>query len=54
MTQDNPRPVRKLIKYMLDVAMGMLFISEKGLVHRVSLRGLGLKHDKVGITKEIP
>ena len=52
LTQDNPRPVKKLIKYMLDVAKGMLFISEIGLVHRVSSshvkrtgERVGLKHD---------
>ena len=25
-----------LVKYMIDIAMGMHYISEKGLVHRVS------------------
>ncbi|KAL5457377.1 hypothetical protein EMCRGX_G034628 [Ephydatia muelleri] len=30
----NPRPTRQLVKYMIDVAMGMHYISEKGLVHR--------------------
>ena len=33
--QKNQRPVEKLIKYMIDVAMGMHYISERGLVHRV-------------------
>ena len=28
--------MEKLVKYMLDVALGMHFLSEKGLVHRVS------------------
>ena len=35
--QRNPRPVGVLIKYMLDIAMGMHYIADKGLVHRVSL-----------------
>ncbi len=34
--QKNPRPVESLVKYMIDVAMGMHYLSEKGLVHRVS------------------
>ena len=33
--QNNSRPVGVLIRYMLDVAMGMHYIAEKGLVHRV-------------------
>ena len=36
-TQRNYRPVEKLLKYMLDVSVGMHYIAEKGLVHRVSL-----------------
>ena len=34
--QQNDRPVEELVKYLLDVATGMHYISEKGLVHRVS------------------
>ncbi|KAL5457396.1 hypothetical protein EMCRGX_G034648 [Ephydatia muelleri] len=30
----NPRPIKQLVKYMIDVAMGMHYISERGLVHR--------------------
>ena len=33
--QNNNRPVVVLIRYMLDVAVGMHYIAEKGLVHRV-------------------
>ena len=36
--QNNKKPVKNLIKYMLDVATGMHYISEKGLVHRVCLK----------------
>lgn len=34
--QENRKPIKALIRYMLDVALGMHYISEKGLVHRVS------------------
>ena len=34
--QKNKRSVQQLVKYMFDVAMGMHYISERGLVHRVS------------------
>ena len=34
--QKNERPVKLLVKYMIDIAMGMHYISERGLVHRVS------------------
>jgi hypothetical protein len=34
--QGNERPMKALLKYMLDVALGMHYISERGLVHRVS------------------
>ena len=34
--QNNKRPIKKLLKYMLDVAMGMHYIAGKRLVHRVS------------------
>ncbi len=37
--QNHERPVEKLLKYMLDVAMGMHYISCQGLVHRVSFIG---------------
>ena len=33
----NERSVNQLIKYMIDVAMGMHYIMERGLVHRVSV-----------------
>ena len=33
--QTNSRPVDQLVKYMIDVAMGMHYIAEKGLIHRV-------------------
>ena len=28
--------MKQLVKYMIDIAMGMHYISERGLVHRVS------------------
>ena len=34
--QKNKRSSQQLVKYMVDVAMGMHYISERGLVHRVS------------------
>ena len=34
--QTYSRPVEQLVKYMIDVAMGMHYLAEKGLVHRVS------------------
>lgn len=36
--QKNKRSANQLVKYMVDVAMGMHYISERGLVHRVSYR----------------
>ena len=30
----NPRPVAVLVKYMMDVAMGVHYLSERGLIHR--------------------
>ena len=33
--QKHKRPVKTLVKYSLDIASGMLYLSEKGLVHRV-------------------
>ena len=35
-SKNNERSVDQLIKYMIDVAMGMHYIMERGLVHRVS------------------
>ena len=35
----------QLVKYMIDVAMGMHYIAEKGLIHRVCV--YMLKHDRV-------
>ena len=35
--QNNEHSVDQLIKYMINVAMGMHYITEKGLVHRVSI-----------------
>lgn len=35
--QKNKRPVPKLIKYMMDIGLGMHHISSLGLVHRVTL-----------------
>ena len=32
----NQRPVKNLVKYMIDISMGMHYIAERGLVHRVS------------------
>ena len=32
----NDRPASKLVKYMIDIAMAMNYVSGKGLVHRVS------------------
>jgi hypothetical protein len=34
--QINLQPVDKLVKYMLDISMGMHYIAAKGLIHRVS------------------
>ena len=34
--QTYSRPVKQLVKYMIDVAMGMHYLAEKGLIHRVS------------------
>ena len=34
--QKNDRPASKLVKYMIDIAMAMNYVSGKGLVHRVS------------------
>ena len=31
----NKRPLPRLVKYMVDVSMGMHYLSERGLVHRV-------------------
>ena len=36
-TQRNKREVHNLVKYMLDVATGMHYISERGLLHRVTM-----------------
>ena len=33
--------MKTLLKYMLDVALGMHYISEKGLVHRVRMLVVG-------------
>ena len=33
--QANPRPIKQLVKYLIDIAMGMHYISERRLVHRV-------------------
>ena len=35
-TQKNKREVHNLVKYMLDIATGMHYISERGLLHRVT------------------
>ena len=35
--QKNQRTVQQLVKYMVDIAMGMHYISSRGLVHRVSM-----------------
>ena len=29
------KPVRTLVKYMIDISMGMHYIAQKGLIHRV-------------------
>ena len=36
--QNYQAPFTKLFKYMLDIATGMHYISEKGLVHRVRIQ----------------
>ena len=36
---------KSLLKYMTDVAMGMHYLSEKGLIHRVSCVHLSLVED---------
>lgn len=36
LSQKKQQPVEKLVKYMLDIAMGMSHIAGLGLVHRVS------------------
>lgn len=33
--QTHRRSLKSLMKYMIDVAMGMHYLSERGLVHRV-------------------
>ena len=33
--QKHKRPIGTLVKYMIDVTMGMHYLSEKGLLHRV-------------------
>ena len=35
--QKTSKPLNWLVKYMLDIAMGMDFLSERGLIHRVSI-----------------
>lgn len=44
-SKKNQRSVDQLIKYMIDVAMGMHYIMERGLVHRVSY----VKHKMVSL-----
>lgn len=34
--QKNSRDEPQLMKYMIDVAMGMHYLSDKGIIHRVS------------------
>ena len=34
-SQHNKRSMSQLVKYMLDIAMGMHYISAKGLIHKV-------------------
>lgn len=34
--QKNDRSTQALVKYMKDIAMGMRYLCEKGLIHRVS------------------
>lgn len=42
-TQTNsPKSPERLVKYMVDVAMGMHYLAERGLVHRVSQPSLSL------------
>ena len=33
--QENSRPIETLMKYMYDIAQGMLYLAEKGFIHRV-------------------
>eukprot|EP00731_Ephydatia_muelleri_P032022 Em0023g529a len=57
----NPRPIKQLVKYMIDVAMGMHYISEKGLVHRdLAARNVLVGENEVckvadfGLLRELP
>jgi hypothetical protein len=36
LSKSPKKPIETLVKYMVDVAMGMHYIAERGLVHRVS------------------
>lgn len=47
--QKNKRSASQLVKYMVDVAMGMHYISERGLVHRVSLDTCQFTHKSIDI-----
>ncbi|KAL5503412.1 hypothetical protein EMCRGX_G010360 [Ephydatia muelleri] len=40
---NNPRSTPKLVKYMIDIAMAMNYVSEKGLIHRLQSMTLCLK-----------
>eukprot|EP00731_Ephydatia_muelleri_P032043 Em0023g550a len=57
----NPRPTKQLVKYMIDVAMGMHYISERGLVHRdLAARNVLVGENEVckvadfGLLRELP
>jgi serine/threonine protein kinase len=57
----NERPIQQLVKYMVDVAMGMHYISERGLVHRdLAARNVLVGANEIckvadfGLLREIP
>jgi serine/threonine protein kinase len=57
----NERSVQQLVKYMVDVAMGMHYISERGLVHRdLAARNVLVGANEIckvadfGLLREIP
>ncbi|KAL5503422.1 hypothetical protein EMCRGX_G010370 [Ephydatia muelleri] len=58
---NNPRSTPKLVKYMIDIAMAMNYVSEKGLVHRdLAARNVLVDGDELckvgdfGLLRELP
>ena len=59
--QRNPRPVSQLVKYMVDISMGMHYLSERGLIHRdLAARNILVGEGELckvadfGLLKELP